>query len=109
MSGCSCDRVVLESPDGQTVEGVMRPNDRCQIHGWPDDDWRAGHPLRRHAKLVDTETGDRVTVQQARVIAPTPWGHTRRFREETPRETEARLLAENRGDWPPLLEIAGLA
>lgn len=112
---CTCQRVELQTPEGKAIEGVMVPNDRCAIHGWPDDDWRAGHPLRRHMKLVDEDYGDAVTIDQARARLGLRRGQylgyrfDRRFREETPRETEARLLREANGTPPPILEIAGLA
>lgn len=85
---CICTKTKI----GATV--IPDPiNVHCPEHGFPEDIWYAGHPLRRHALSVDTETGEHLTYDQklARRRAGEPWD---RFRLERPSETYARLLAE---------------
>lgn len=79
MAACICPTVDVE---GKPV--MEWPEPTCPTHGYPDDEWRAGDPLRKHARVIE-ET------------LPHPWvkGETwTRRRSETPRETHARLYAE---------------
>lgn len=107
MTGCSCERYQLTAPDGSLLEGERRRDPDCREHGLPKDGWPAGHPLRRHMRYVNVETGEVVPYEQTRrlVQIPDPDGAGRvlydnqsagRFREETARETEARLYRESR-------------
>lgn len=74
----------------EVAERVRDPN--CRQHGFPTDEWPAGHPLRRHRKWIDRETGELFTWQEAFAR-----GVDRRCRGETPRETEERLYRESLG------------
>lgn len=94
MSGrCTCERYTIAAPNGKTLDGELRRDPGCRAHGYPDDEWRAGDPLWRHAIRVVIEPAyqprDHYTGRFLRKIkARTRW--------ETPRETEARLYSEMR-------------
>ncbi len=95
-SVCTCEQVTLDGPDGTTVTGITGRDPCCQQHGYPDDRWRPGDPLRRYARRVRTtvflpavlDLDGRVVVDEDEYIS--------REREETPRQVEARLYYDMR-------------
>lgn len=80
MSRCTCDRYRIVLPNGETTEGERDRDPDCREHGFPTNDWPAGHPLRRHAQEIEYLAWE--------------GGPTHR-RLETPRETEERLYQES--------------
>lgn len=111
MSRCCCRRMTVLAVDGHKVDVLERIDTRCPTHGFPDDRWYAGHPLRRHALEVDRITGERMTVQEARHRLPDEHKRLRpdgtiasvdglayqhRYRLERPSETYKRLIEEMR-------------
>lgn len=98
---CVCER--RDVGDGELR--IEWPAVECPVHGRaPGSSWRVGDPLRRHAKVIDRQTGAVLTAQEARavlgggVIYFERW--EQRFRNETPYEVEQRLLAESRAREP---------
>lgn len=83
MAECSCQTRTL-TVGATSVTVPVRRNPECGQHGYPDDQWRAGDPLRRHARMV----GRTIWVFGEPTLVR---------RLETPRETEERLLAEANG------------
>lgn len=110
---CLCPRYEFEI-EGVKIAGEAGREPDCPKHGYPDDKWRTGDPLYRHARIVERATGRTLTRGEAHavaleatrradakagretVMACDGYEWERRFREETPREVEARLLAESR-------------
>ena len=93
-AACTCERDQLAAPDGSILEGELRRDPNCRQHGFPTDDWPAGHPLFRHriqtwrtvylpARLAKDGT---VLIEEDERIE---------LRWETPSETEARLYRES--------------
>ena len=91
MSACICERYRIVAPDGEILEGETRRDPDCRQHGFPDDRWPAGHPLARHAMMVDRDSGELLTDEAVRLLT---YRQRRRLRVETPRETEQRLYQE---------------
>lgn len=83
---CSCTKGRFPAPDGSDVDIVTRLDTSCPDHGFPNDQWYAKHPLRRHAREI---TEDVTHGKGSR------WEFTREeTRLERPSETYARLMAE---------------
>lgn len=112
MTKCTCETMTYHV-DGEAVDGIVRRDGNCPSHGYPDDQWRRGDPLSRHRRMIDRETGEALPRHEAYEIALQLTRETdkragrpatrmavdaaifqSRFREETPREVEARLLRE---------------
>lgn len=72
MSRCTCQTITVGGSDLPDVVDV-----RCPTHGFPEDRWYPGHPLRRHAITVPDD--DRFSGR----------------RLERPSETYARLLGRD--------------
>ena len=59
---CTCERIRLDAPDGDTVEGIVVRDPNCRQHGYPDDQWRAGFEM---AFLGAVRSGKRLSAQDA--------------------------------------------
>lgn len=89
---CSCEAYRLVAPDGTVLEGVKRHDPNCRAHGFPNDEWRAGSPLERHAKRL------RFTTPKTYTHGDYSWTRDQNVdRTETPREVTQRLMAELHG------------
>lgn len=99
MTVCICDPVVHDSK-GKPWPDVDGFDADCPTHGYPDDEWRAGSPLYPYKGYVDRRTGEHLTYEEARGVLDASSGRVsnldvmQRFREETPREVNARLTRE---------------
>jgi hypothetical protein len=98
-ASCTCKRYRITAPDGSVLEGELVRDPKCREHGFPDDRWPAGHPLRIHRRWVSRETNETFSRDEAHALyeaRENKWfGFGNMFREETPRETEARLYRES--------------
>jgi hypothetical protein len=88
---CSCEPYSLLAPDGTVLEGIKVHDPDCRAHGFPDDEWRAGSPLERHARRL------RFTTPKSYTYGDYSWTSDLHIdRKETPREVTQRLMAELR-------------
>lgn len=104
MSRCTCDTYQLTGLDTPVVVERQRDPD-CREHGYPNDEWPANSPLYKFARYVDRQTGEVLQQREANERCESFFEtrgvrhvdgveFMRRFRLETPREVEARLLVE---------------
>lgn len=100
---CTCELAEIRTNHGRAIVEPAVVDPDCRVHGLRDT-WPRGHPLQRHVRVVVKATGEAITRDEAqkRLDALEAadgwrpyWSH--HFRDETPRETEARLYAESRG------------